>query len=1291
MTSRESPTRALSPTFSLYNAIASGAVSTRSISPSLSMSSSHQPLLTPLLHAISLLNRAISGRRQAHYQPSTACVISCVRSLLMSTECLHRDAPVLKRVPPLASERKVILGNLATLVAQARRCSEWPGVDDDGADETWQASVRQAELEQQDWELEQMIRMGGEVLRNVTRFLEVCEENGVELPVPRRTYSSGSDVEIQQRIKEDLGVAGQSPQAQQTPHRRAASSFTAHTTPALATTTTTPNRPGVPQLSALRTKSLNDLRARRRIQHLERSKQTAPQPSHTTPLTSSLSSMSSFSSHPSSQAHQTPLSIPTGPLTPAQLLSFLRSSNDALLSAIAAFIGHVHSYNRSVHASNKGHLIELARETVDMVRRLLGIVEAVVRHPDVSSSGGRGEALVEAKAALFECTNELVEAVRVLTSPSPPALPSSSTSNSLGSTSSNAEQEEKERTEEEEKERWRTLQGATNVLKVGGDCVAAVKVCLSRPIGTAMFVVTFPGSYTSASTSTNNAVASSSNASTSYGSNNPNAAAASMASGRVSYLRRRSASVSSVTKGGEVIRDVSVSLTGDEDLTIQAVDVSSDSREIRTSMEEHEHEQEAYAYEGQEEAYEGLEDVDEGDEMGDLAEEEEEPPTSAAPSLSTSASTLESVESVESEDDEGGRASERSSMGETTPATSVMPEEKDIPHTHTLPLRFSQKLLHGSLPVPPPPSPFPPTHPNSHALSPSSVPPTPDSPNPPAPPPHSPLPTSSTTTHPHPGLPHSATYPAPSSANLGEYDPHALSLTHDYDPRDIAYNSDGAIVGATLDVMVEKMTPHDALVDPAFQHIFMLTFRLFSSPKEFVGALVARYNLSPPSHLSRGSEAEGKDGELEVWMKRKATPVKLRVANLVKTWVESWWRAEVDNVVLDVLSAFVKDVVGAEFPGPAARILELIRTRTSTASNSSSNTSAPNATQAHHIPTSPHPLNPLQPQMHIPVSPSEIPRPVITKTLFGVLKRREYASVNVVDFDALELARQFTIMENKLYLDVRVEEVLELGLGSSSTSTSGSASAREGKERISGVKAISRLSTAITGWVTECILNEEDAKRRTGLVKFFIKVADRCSTLSNYSTSRSILAALDSATISRLHQTLASLPAKQKTQLATLRKIADHARNYSEYRSRLRNTSPPAVPFMGLYLTDITFCREGNPSYRASPRDPARQLINFNKYHKMARIVQDMQRFQVGYGLKEIGEVQGYLLGVLEGVGVRNGGDLGDLYRRSLLVEPRRAADAPISASDGKSMLQIWGLGTLTRNQGLAVPKPNAA
>ncbi|KAF8506308.1 hypothetical protein JB92DRAFT_2962662 [Gautieria morchelliformis] len=1149
----------LSPTSSLYRAIADGDVSPRAFSPTPSFSTSHHsrsPRLTPLFHALSLLHRAVASRRQAHYQPSTACVISCVRSLLTSAECLHRDAPTLQRVPQLAQERKIILGNLATLVSQARRCSDWPG-GDTGEDGAWDGTaVAQAEVEQQDWELEQMLRMGGEVLRNVTQFLDICQTNNVELPVPRNTFahtsssgSSGSEKEMQQRLLTESGV----PQPYVISHKRAQHGFIptlrrgtgsdgAHE--ATHVPAARPLDNPVP-LSAMRTKSLNDLRERRRMQHLERSRQLHPVPMPNSltngaprlPLRSavqqqfqgpeqhSISSMSSLSSGSlDSYGSLLPLPFPSGPCSTAQVLSSLRVTHDDLLSSIAAFIGHVHSYGRHLHASSKGHLIELAREIVDMVRQLLTLVEAVARHPDVGAA--KVEALQEAKNALFSATNELVEAVRETTSPTTDVS--------------------------EEEERRRTLHGATGVLKIAADCVAAVKICLSRPLGEEPFIICLP------SLSSNGTVPLLPGTAHNVGKGQR----------PVSFLRRRSVSVTS-------------SMQGLEQLVLPQHVISVVTEDGETHAE---------------------------DEMTIHPVHVPMPPPVDIPMREVSSGGSEST--VDEESDEGLLLDNRSRRpsrsfppkADAGRESTDSPEEKE-PCSPCSP--FEEKLLHGDLPVPPSES--------------STVPPTPLSPNPPLTP-------------------------------LDVDSVFASLLSHDYDIRDIAYNAEGSIVGATLDVMIEKMTPHDALVDPAFHQIFMMTWHLFVSPSELVSALIERYNLRAPAVLQ--------DSDREVWVKRKATPIKLRVSNFIKTWLENYWRPDTDDTVLTQLSQFVRGTVVHQFPAPAQRILEIIRART-ISDNSFLNPRPIDRTK------SVDRLREGPPSLPPPVTLSEIPRPTINKTLFAALKTKAFENIAITDFDALELARQFTVMESKLYLRVQPEEVLELG--------------QPGGVPATNVKAISTLSTAITGWVTESILDESDTKKRTHLVKFFIKVADRCLGLNNYSTSRSILAALDSSTISRLQQTWVALPQKSKVQLEALRKMADHARNYSAYRSRLRNTSPPAVPFLGLYLTDVTFCREGNPSHRNSPRDPSRKLVNFNKYHKLARIVQDMQRFQVPYNLKEIPEVQNYLVAQFDDA--KNGGDLHDLYRRSLLVEPRRPADSPISSGDGKPMLQIWGLGTLSRSQ----------
>ncbi|EKM79458.1 hypothetical protein AGABI1DRAFT_59094 [Agaricus bisporus var. burnettii JB137-S8] len=462
-------------------------------------------------------------------------------------------------------------------------------------------------------------------------------------------------------------------------------------------------------------------------------------------------------------------------------------------------------------------------------------------------------------------------------------------------------------------------------------------------------------------------------------------------------------------------------------------------------------------------------------------------------------------------------------------------------------------------------------------------------------------------------------------APLGfDQDPENWMYSHDYSLEDVAYNSEGILVGATLEALVEKMTPHDVVVDPAFSVVFFMTFRLFTSPTDLVDAIIARYNLVPP-HNGLSSE------ELHLWQRKKGLPVRLRVSNLIRQWVELYWKPGVDDPILPTLMTFTREGLWNLFPAPAQRLFELLEMRKHEMDMGGAK--AKNS-----------PLNKtlLVPSTSGPTS--EIPRPNMTKALLMSLRKKDYSNVCITDFDALELARQITVMECTLYCAIQPEEILEAGQQDGAKARSNT-----------NVKAVSSLSTVITGWVAESILDERDLKRRTLLIKFFIKVADRCTSLYNYSTSRSILAALDSSTIARLHQTWASVPHKSKTQLESLRKLADHGRNYHEYRSRLRNTCPPAVPFLGLYLTDVTFCREGNPSHRVSPLNSDKKLLNFNKYHKLARIVQDMQRFQVPYNLKAIPEVQDYLNMSFENS--KRSGDFQDLYRRSLLVEPKQPAD----------------------------------
>jgi hypothetical protein len=50
--------------------------------------------------------------------------------------------------------------------------------------------------------------------------------------------------------------------------------------------------------------------------------------------------------------------------------------------------------------------------------------------------------------------------------------------------------------------------------------------------------------------------------------------------------------------------------------------------------------------------------------------------------------------------------------------------------------------------------------------------------------------------------------------------------------------------------------------------------------------------------------------------------------------------------------------------------------------------------------------------------------------------------------------------------------------------------------------------------------------------------------------------------------------------------------NYKSYRSHLVNVQPPCMPYIGVFLSDLTFIEDGNPDTLNGRPD----MINFEKY-----------------------------------------------------------------------------------------------
>jgi hypothetical protein len=438
---------------------------------------------------------------------------------------------------------------------------------------------------------------------------------------------------------------------------------------------------------------------------------------------------------------------------------------------------------------------------------------------------------------------------------------------------------------------------------------------------------------------------------------------------------------------------------------------------------------------------------------------------------------------------------------------------------------------------------------------------------------------------------------------------------------------DGQVVGGSLRALIEKLTAHQSTPDALFVSTFYLTFRLFVSPLEFAAALAERYD-----YIGDTPHAAG--------------PVRLRVYNVFKGWLESHWRHDCDNVALGFILDFSKDKLMIALPNAAKRLIELAE-KVSTVHGPVvprlvSSIGKTNTAIASYVP----PDTPLPPA-------------VITKSQVALLKQWKNggAAVSILDFDPLELARQITIKESRIFCSILPEELL----ATEWMKKSGSLAVN--------VRAMSTLSTDLANLVADSILQLEEPKKRAVIIKQWVKIANKCLELNNYDSLMAIICSLNSSTIVRLKRTWELVSQKTKTTLDNLKGIVDVSRNYAVLRQRLQNHVAPCLPFVGVYLTDLTFVDHGNPPLRNLPTEHGGMtVVNYDKHMKTAKIISELQRFQVPYRLTEVPELQTWMQDQF--VRVRSNGEKSfqSYYRRSLVLEPRetmlqRGTGADSSAS----------------------------
>jgi son of sevenless-like protein len=181
-------------------------------------------------------------------------------------------------------------------------------------------------------------------------------------------------------------------------------------------------------------------------------------------------SIDSTASHASSDAFgldDTTLPSDPGPSsgkrlsTLEEVLKAIQLAEERLFSIIAALVGHVHAHHHHAHPSSHALLIKTTRETVDSIRELLTVVEALGRHDGVRAARPvEVNRLRVIKDELYDVASQLVESAEVVAN-TPFDLP---------------EAEEKEYA----RQKSQLLNATTSTLRKSSECLGAVRLCMPQ-------------------------------------------------------------------------------------------------------------------------------------------------------------------------------------------------------------------------------------------------------------------------------------------------------------------------------------------------------------------------------------------------------------------------------------------------------------------------------------------------------------------------------------------------------------------------------------------------------------------------------------------------------------------------------------------------------------------------------------------------------------------------------------------------------------------------------------------
>eukprot|EP01127_Copromyxa_protea_P012958 TRINITY_DN3427_c0_g1_i3.p1 TRINITY_DN3427_c0_g1~~TRINITY_DN3427_c0_g1_i3.p1 ORF type:complete len:685 (+),score=103.57 TRINITY_DN3427_c0_g1_i3:289-2343(+) len=243
------------------------------------------------------------------------------------------------------------------------------------------------------------------------------------------------------------------------------------------------------------------------------------------------------------------------------------------------------------------------------------------------------------------------------------------------------------------------------------------------------------------------------------------------------------------------------------------------------------------------------------------------------------------------------------------------------------------------------------------------------------------------------------------------------------------------------------------------------------------------------------------------------------------------------------------------------------------------------------------------------------------------------------DYSPEEIARQMTLLDWRIWKKIKFDEFLDLGW-----------TKPDKDEKAPNIVAFTKQFNLWSHWCVTAIMTKDRLRDRQKVMERFLAIVVELHKLNNYSAIKAIWSGFDCTPLYRMKKTRDEVLSRSKwIQIQSDIQGAVSA-DAKELRKEYSSKSPPLLPYLGLYLTDLVKIYEGNPKVVGDG------LINYNRWRLLSITIRGINHFQTtGYD-NLITEITP-LMQELQTLKVISNTD--DLFDISYYMEPREGTEPP--------------------------------